>query len=69
MGSTMPELMGERIAAGRAMRGWSQDELARRSGLDLALIAGFEAGEEPSYDAFRRVASALRLPYEWFLPG
>ena len=69
MGPTMPELMAERIAEGRALRGWSQDELARRSGLDLSQIAGFEAGEEPSYDAFRRVAAALRLPYEWFLPG
>ncbi len=69
MGFTMPELMSERIATGRAMRGWSQAELARRAGLDLSQIAGYEAGEEPSYEAFRKIAVALRLPYEWFLPG
>jgi transcriptional regulator with XRE-family HTH domain len=65
----MPELMSQRIAQGRALRGWSQAELARRADLDLSQIAGFESGEEPSYEAFRRIASALRLPYEWFLPG
>jgi transcriptional regulator with XRE-family HTH domain len=64
-----PEYLGTRIAEGRRLRGWSAAQLARRARLDPALIAGYEAGEEPSYEAFTRIASALRLPYEWFLPG
>ena len=43
-------------------------QLARRARLDPALIAGYEAGEEPEYRPFRRIAAALNLPYEWFLP-
>jgi transcriptional regulator with XRE-family HTH domain len=69
MVSTMPKLLGKRIAEGRALRGFTVEELARRADLDPAQIAGYEAGEEPAYPAFRRVAAALKLPYEWFLPG
>ena len=68
MVSTMPKLLGERIAEGRRLRGMTVEQLARRAGLDPAHIVGYEAGEEPTYSAFQRISAALKLPYEWFLP-
>jgi transcriptional regulator with XRE-family HTH domain len=58
---TMPTV-GERLKALRAARGWSQSELARRSGVSQAYIWQIEKGvrgENLGLDTVRKLAHAL----------
>jgi len=54
----------------RRIAGISQEELARRSGVDLAVISRLERGlkREPSYQTVVRLARALNLEPEELLP-
>lgn len=52
------------VRAARQRRGWSQLDLARRAGLDLATVCNVEAGRirRPAHRTLARLASALRVP-------
>lgn len=47
----------------RAERGWSQEELSFRSGLDRSFLAHVErCARNVSLDSIERIAAALELP-------
>ena len=54
-------MLGDVIRANREQRGWSQSELARRSGLTQGHINQIEAGKRlnPSVEVLQRVAQAF----------
>src|SRR5436190_15195075 len=53
------------LAARRAMRGWSQEELAARSGIPRSSVSAIEAGRlTPSVTAALAVAGALECSVE-----
>ena len=54
-------MLGERVKTERAARGWSQYELARRSGVSQSAIAKIEGGTRPrpSGDILHKLAAAL----------
>lgn len=53
------EQSGERLRAWREGRGWTQAELARRSGLSPTTLSQYETGRvEPTFAALRRLAHA-----------
>lgn len=56
--------LAEKIKELRAARGWTQLELAKRSGLDRGYIANLEGSKSikrPSADAFIKLASAFNI--------
>ncbi|MDA8189579.1 MAG: helix-turn-helix domain-containing protein [Dehalococcoidales bacterium] len=59
----MVRSFGEAMREERERRGWSKNELARRSGLDPSYIYRLETGRvvSPSIETVRRVADALGL--------
>jgi len=54
----------------RRIAGWTQEELARRSGVDIAIISRLERGlrRQPSYETVVRLARALNLEPEELIP-
>ena len=49
--------VGARVRDLRDAKGWTQEDLAERSGLDRSYIAGIEAGlRNPSMKAIARIA-------------
>ena len=68
MVSTMPKLLGERIAEGRRLRGMTVEQLARRAVWIPPRSPAMKRARNRAYSAFQRIAAALKLPYEWFLP-
>lgn len=62
------KLFAERLKAARALRGWTQAELAARAGLPPTSIAHFESGSrKPSFDTLRRLAAALDVSTDYLL--
>lgn len=55
--------LGELLTVAREMKGWSQRELAKRSGVDNALLAQMETGhiKSPSWRNVVKLAKALNL--------
>ena len=54
--------LGSRVRHLREDKGWTQEVLADRAGLDRTYIAGIEAGlRNPSVKALARVAKGLGL--------
>ena len=54
--------IGQRVRATREKRGWTQQDLADRSGIARANISRLEAGKHaPKLDTLRRLAQALDL--------
>jgi transcriptional regulator with XRE-family HTH domain len=54
---------GERIALLRSERGWSQEELADRTGLHRTYISGVERGvRNPTLTVINRLAGAFSVP-------
>jgi len=52
--------LGERIGNLRDVRGWSQDDLAARSGIDLADVVEIERGDrDPTLGTLERLAGCL----------
>ena len=67
-----PELYGERADVGtriralRTHRGWSQEQLAERAGIDRQTVIRIELSTRgPSIDAYLVVAQALGVPTAW----
>lgn len=58
---------GDRLAVARQFKGWSKEELARRSKITGAAIGQFERGEAtPNSETLNRLASALDVPVRFF---
>lgn len=58
----------QRLRERRITLGWTQEQLARRSGLQPAAISHFETGKrEPSMRSLVRLATALGETIDWLL--
>jgi transcriptional regulator with XRE-family HTH domain len=54
--------LGWRVRQLREAKGWTQETLAGRAGLDRSYVAGIEAGlRNPSTKALARIAGALGI--------
>jgi transcriptional regulator with XRE-family HTH domain len=54
--------LGWRVRQLREAKGWTQEILAGRAGLDRSYVAGIEAGlRNPSTKALAKIARALRI--------
>ncbi|MFY9823546.1 MAG: helix-turn-helix transcriptional regulator [Thermoanaerobaculia bacterium] len=51
--------MGRRIGELRALRGWTQRELCRRTGIDPSRLSRIEKGATPKLDELLRLGAAL----------
>lgn len=52
--------LGSRVRQLREAKGWTQETLAERSGLDRSYVAGIEAGlRNPSAKALAKIARGL----------
>jgi transcriptional regulator with XRE-family HTH domain len=56
--------IGERLRVARLARGWTQEELAERSGIALSTLKLLEAKGQGSLQRLARVAVALNLDEE-----
>jgi len=56
--------IGERLRVARLARGWTQEELAERSGIALSTLKLMEAKGQGSLQRLARVAVALNLDGE-----
>lgn len=63
-----PPLRARRLRAARVARGWSQSELAKRSGLNRSVIRGIESGQlqETAFESIVKLAKALGLGIDVF---
>jgi DNA-binding XRE family transcriptional regulator len=60
--NTPPMRIAARIAALRAQRGWTQEELARRARLNRAYLARLETDRHaPTLATLQKLAKALRV--------
>lgn len=60
--SSPQRLFGEVVRAERVKLGWSQDELAHRSGLNRVYMGEVERGEKAvSIETIAKIANALRM--------
>jgi len=65
---SLDHTIGSRIALARIVRGWTCDQLARRSGLDRHIIEGIEAGKLRSgASRLFDFARVLGVPVSWFV--
>ncbi len=59
---------GDRIHDLRTQQGWSQMELARRSGVSNRVISKIESGRsEPRLTTLRRLARAFNIPVDMMI--
>ena len=62
------EKFTQRLQAMRSQRGFSQDELAKRAGLQATAVSHFETGtRKPSFDNLRRLADALETTVDYLM--
>ena len=62
------EVFPDRLRAARDRQGWSQAELAEKSGFQASAISRFETGAaKPSFENLRRLAGALRVSTDYLL--
>ena len=62
-------IIAERIRTARALRGWSQKELAKRAGLHHVMLNRLEKGHKAGVQAetIRKLAEALRVSSDYLL--
>jgi transcriptional regulator with XRE-family HTH domain len=61
-------LFSQRLQAIRSRRSLSQDELAKRAGLQATAVSHFETGtRKPSFDNLRRLADALETTVDYLM--
>ena len=67
--STLPsDIFPERLREARELRGFSQGQLADRSGLQSSAISHFETKKrKPSFDNLRKLADALDVTTDFLL--
>ena len=57
---------GRRVAAARKVRGMSQEELAKKSGVAVSAITRYETGDMmPGFDRVTAIADALGVSTDW----
>lgn len=62
--------LGWRVRQLRDAKGWTQEALAGRAGLDRSYVAGIEAGlRNPSTKALARIARALGVTLSTLFEG
>lgn len=62
------DVFPERLRAARDLRGWSQNDLAARSGMPQSSVGHFEGGtRKPSFDTLRKLANALEVTTDYLL--
>ena len=63
MGTSLRQRLGQRIRALRKARGWTQEELGHRAGMDYKYLGAIERGERNfPVDVLARLASGLGAP-------
>lgn len=61
---------GDRVVGAREAMGWSQKELARRLGVKLKTVAGWENDlSEPRANKLQMLAGILNISLMWLLTG
>ena len=54
---------GDRVKEMRAQRGWTQEDMAERSGLHRSYLAAIESGSRnPTLDIIVKIANGLHAP-------
>lgn len=61
--------MGKRIKAERLVKGWSQEQLAKESGISQSTIAGLEGERNPGSARVAQIAAALGVNPLWLATG
>lgn len=62
--------LGEEIRHHRSARGWTLDELSKRSGVSIAAISKIEKGQSrPSFDTLLRIARCLQINFVQMMEG
>lgn len=62
--------LGDRIAAGREARGYSQSELAKRLGVALEALEGWESDQSaPRANRLQMLAGVLNVSLIWLMSG
>ena len=61
--------LGTRLIQARKLRGMSQAELARRSGVSQPTISDLESGEQTGTKKAPELANALKIDLNWLLTG
>jgi transcriptional regulator with XRE-family HTH domain len=65
-----PETMGRRVASVRALRGWTQAQLAEQAGVALATIGYVETDRvDPTTGTLSKIARALDVSLDWLAHG
>jgi transcriptional regulator with XRE-family HTH domain len=65
---TPTAIFPKRLKAARELRGFNQEELGERSGLQGSAISHFETGgRKPSFDNLKRLADALGVSTDYLL--
>ena len=64
----MNQIFQDRLRQTREARGWSQSDLAKKSGLQPAAVSHFETGHRsPSFDNLRKLSDALTVSIDYLL--
>jgi len=64
----MENKFASRLKEVRELRGWSQQELSKRSGLQVTAISHFENGKRtPSFENLRKLSDALSVASDFLL--
>jgi transcriptional regulator with XRE-family HTH domain len=67
---TRAQTFGENLREARRAAGLSQEELAKRAGIDRPTISGYEHGKrEPNMSTLVKLARALGVPAEALVRG
>jgi transcriptional regulator with XRE-family HTH domain len=61
--------IGERLRSAREEKGWSQNELAKRSGVSQPVISQVESGTKLTEKQGRKIAETLEIGYDWLMTG
>ncbi len=64
-----PSIFGQRLREARTARSWTQEQLARESGITAAVISHFETGtrQQASADNLVKLATALSISVDYLL--
>lgn len=59
----------ERLRSAREEKGWSQNELAKRSGVSQPVISQVESGTKLTEKQGRKIVETLEVGYDWLMTG